>query len=131
MVIDSHTLTWWLERAPELSGKASQIFEQAPGAGRPLMVSAVTFWEMRMKECRGQFLPKAPVRHWPGLLRKVPWMQVVDTTPEIWLRAAELDWAHRDPADRIIATTALIHGVPVLTKDRVFHEEDSPVKAVW
>lgn len=131
MVIDSHTLTWWLERAPELSGKASLILEQAPDAGRPMMVSAITFWEMRMKECRLQFLPKNPVREWPALLREVPWIQVVDTTPAIWLLAAELDWAHRDPADRIIAATALLHGMPVLTKDRVFHEKNCPVKAVW
>jgi PIN domain nuclease of toxin-antitoxin system len=58
-------------------------------------------------------------------------MQVVDVIPEIWLLAADLDWTHRDPADRIIAATALLHGVPVLTKDQVFHAEDSPVKAVW
>jgi PIN domain nuclease of toxin-antitoxin system len=131
MVIDSHTLTWWLERAPELSGKATDVFEQAPGGRRPLIVSAVTFWEMRMKERRGHFLPKTLVRRWPALLRRVPWMQVVDVTPEIWLLAADLDWTHRDPADRIIAATALLHRVPVLTKDRVFHAEDSPVMAVW
>jgi PIN domain nuclease of toxin-antitoxin system len=65
------------------------------------------------------------------LFAAVPWIEIVDTDSKTWLLAAELDWSHRDPADRIIAATALIHGVPVLTKDRVFHGKDSPVKAVW
>jgi hypothetical protein len=34
MGIDSHTPTWWLEWAPELSAKASEVWEQAPGGRR-------------------------------------------------------------------------------------------------
>jgi hypothetical protein len=34
MGIDSHTPTWWLEWAPELSAKASEVLEQAPGGRR-------------------------------------------------------------------------------------------------
>ncbi|MDC0325242.1 PIN domain-containing protein [bacterium] len=50
---------------------------------------------------------------------------------ELWLSMAVIDWAHRDPVDRLIAATAIEYNVPVLTKDRVFHAPDSPVEAVW
>ncbi len=52
-------------------------------------------------------------------------------SPELWMRMAELEWSHRGPADRLIAATALLHDVPVLTKDRRFHAADSLVEAVW
>lgn len=44
---------------------------------------------------------------------------------------AELDWDQRDPADRIIAATALAQGVAVLTKDAMFHQPGCPVEALW
>ncbi len=131
MVIDSHTLIWWLEGNELLSYHAREILQNGPSLESPLRVSAVTFWEMRMKEHRGQLHPQTPVSEWPALLAEVPWIEVVATGPDIWLLAAALDWAHRYPADRIIAATAQIHGVPVLTKDEMFHRGDCPVKAVW
>ena len=45
--------------------------------------------------------------------------------------SADLRWDHKDPADRIIAATALAQGVAVLTKDARFHRGDSPVEAEW
>lgn len=131
MVIDTHTLTWWLEEAPILSKQAAEVFRTTPETAGILRVSSVSFWEMRMKERRGHFLPKIPVSEWPAFLARVPWIEVADTDSNIWLSAAELDWSHRDPADRIIAATALAFGVPVLTKDRAFHAENSPVEAIW
>lgn len=94
-------------------------------------MASVTFWEMRLKERRGRIEPKTPVESWPRVLGAIAPIQIIDTSPTIWIRSANLRWDHKDPADRIIADTALVHGVPVLTKDRAFHEADSPVEAVW
>jgi PIN domain nuclease of toxin-antitoxin system len=131
MVIDSHVLYWWLDGFPRLSKRALDVLENAAVEGALLKIAAVTLWEFADKERQGKFVSRQPVAMWPKLLHDVAWLKMVDTSAEIWLTAAALDWDHRDPADRIIAATALIHGVPVLTKDRVFHEKGCPVKAVW
>lgn len=131
MVIDSHVLYWWLDGFPKLSKRALEVLEHAAEEGATLKIAAVTLWEFADKERHGKFISRQPVAMWPQLLRDIPWLKIVDTNAETWLAAAALDWDHRDPADRIIAATALLHGVPVLTKDRVFHEEGCPVKAVW
>jgi len=131
MVIDSHVLYWWLDGFPRLSPDACRVLERAEQGDGVLKIAAVTLWEFADKERQGKFMARQPVIKWPFLLRDIPWIQLIDTDVEIWLAAATLDWAHRDPADRIIAATALLHGVPVLTKDRVFHEKSCPVKAVW
>ncbi|MEX2579295.1 MAG: type II toxin-antitoxin system VapC family toxin [Verrucomicrobiales bacterium] len=131
MVIDSHVLYWWLDGFPRLSKKADEVLRESHAGGNPLLVAPVTFWELSDKERRGRFSSRRPVSEWPTLIAKVPWMEIVDTDSSIWIAAAALDWSHRDPADRLIAATALARGVPVLTKDRVFHRKGSPVAAVW
>jgi len=131
MVIDSHALLWWLEGSDALSARAAEVLNGGASRGVRLLVPAVVLWEMRLKERRGLIDPRTPVTAWPVLLRKLDHIEIVATVVEIWLMAAELRWDHRDPADRIIAATALHHGVPVLTKDGRFHVADSPVAAVW
>jgi PIN domain nuclease of toxin-antitoxin system len=131
MVIDSHTLLWWLERSSELSDTARRTLDEAADGDAVFFFVAVSFWELYRKELRGTLKPKVSVRRWPKLLDRMDWMRLIDGSPEIWLKMAELDWAHQDPADRLIAAVALHHGVPVLTRDRRFHASDSPVKAVW
>jgi PIN domain nuclease of toxin-antitoxin system len=131
MVIDSHVLYWWLEGHPRLSPQALQIIEAAETGTTQLPLSPVSFWELARKEGRGSFSSRRPVREWPGILDKADWIEIVPTTTQIWLLSAELNWAHKDPADRIIAATALLRGVPVLTRDRLFHQSDCPVEAVW
>jgi PIN domain nuclease of toxin-antitoxin system len=131
MVIDSHVLYWWLDGHPRLSARALSVIENAAAGGPPLLFSPVTFWEFGLKERVGKFSARRPVREWPEILEPVGWIAAISTDTRIWLKAAELDWSHRDPADRLIAATALAHGVPVLTMDRIFHQPGCPVEAVW
>lgn len=131
MVIDSHTLLWWLERSSELSDTARRTLDEASDGESVFYVAAVSFWELYRKELRGTLIPKVSVRRWPEMLDRMGWMRIIDDSPDIWLGMAELEWAHQDPVDRLIATVALRRGVSVLTRDRRFHAADSPVSAVW
>lgn len=131
MVIDSHTLLWWLDGDDRLSERARRILENEAAEPNSLVVSAVTFWELRLKEIRGKLTPKRSVDTWPALLRRFPHMRIKEVGIGHWLHVAEMDWENRDPADRIIAVTAIHLGVPVVTVDDKFHRPNSPVKAVW
>jgi len=131
MVIDSHTLLWWLEGDKRLSEPARRMLDNEAATPGSLVVSAVTFWELRLKEVRGHLTPKRPVNTWPELLHKMPHLRIAEVRLGHWLRVAEMDWQNRDPADRIIAATAIELGVPVVTVDGKFHREDSPVETVW
>jgi PIN domain nuclease of toxin-antitoxin system len=131
MVIDSHTLVWWLENSEEISEVARDVLDHADERGEAHRVCAVTFWEIALKVRRGQMMTKFPVDRWLAILGELRWLTIEETTAEVWLKTAEMEWSHRDPADRIIAATALIHGEAVLTRDGRFHAADSPVKAVW
>lgn len=132
MIIDSHALLWWLEGSPKLSKRAAAAFAEAGRTGTRLIVKPVTFWELHRKQLLGKLETHRPIAQWPEILRTLfPYIELFAVTVDLWLAMAELDWAHQDPADRLIAVTAMKFGVPVLTKDRKFHVSDSPVEAVW
>ena len=131
MVIDSHTLLWWLDGDGRLSERAQRILDNEAAEPDSLVVSAVTFWELRLKEVSGKITPRKPVKTWPELIRRLPHMRIEEVGVGHWLRVAEMDWGNRDPADRIIAATAIRLGVPVVTLDAKFHAVDSPVEALW
>jgi PIN domain nuclease of toxin-antitoxin system len=130
MVLDSHTLLWWLEGDPRLSEQARRLLDREDPLAR-FIVSAVSLWELRLKEVRGQLSPRRPVSTWPELLGRLPHLRIVEVALDQWLAIAEMQWDNRDPADRLIAATALQHGMSVLTIDAKFHQPGSPVRAVW
>ena len=131
MILDSHSLLWWLEGDDRLSATAAKVFEEGRAGKRRLILNPVTFWELRLKELRGTLQVKTSVALWPRVLEDLKWIEVIDVGTDLWMALAELDWPHRDPADRLIAATALKYDVPVLTKDKKFHQSGSPVEAVW
>ena len=131
MLIDTHVLYWWVEFPGKLSTKAVQIFEEADNGSRNIALCSVSFWELEMKVKRGLLQTTRPLSDWVNLMTKLRWMEIVNTSASVWLKSADLEWEHRDPADRIIAVTAFEWGFPLLSKDRIFHEPSSPVEAVW
>jgi PIN domain nuclease of toxin-antitoxin system len=44
-------------------------------------------------------------------------------------RLIQLDFHHRDPFDRIIIAQALTEGLPIATKDEIFHKYG--VNIIW
>ena len=132
MIVDSHALLWWLEESPSLSKKAAEAFEHAESKKSRLILNPVTFWELRRKQLNGKLETRRSIDQWPEVLRNLfPWIEIIEVGSDLWLALADLAWDHQDPADRMIAVTALKFDLPVLTKNRMFHESDSPVKAVW
>ena len=54
--------------------------------------------------------------------------EIVQLDPAVCLMAGSMTWPHRDPFDRMLAATALIHGLPIISADRVF---DGLVTRIW
>lgn len=46
------------------------------------------------------------------------------------LTAGQLDWTHRDPFDRMLASQAIVESMVIITADQVFHEFPL-VEALW
>jgi PIN domain nuclease of toxin-antitoxin system len=131
MVIDTHVLLWWLTDTEKLSATARDFMNRCESGEDRCVISGVSLWELEHKRRKGSLPLSHPIRTWLPKLQELEFVEVTGASAELWLSAAELTWAHRDPADRLIAATALARGVALLTKDSLFHTSDSPVKAVW
>ena len=131
MVLDTHTLLWWLSNDLALSSVAGERIQTCLEGRGYMIISGVSLWELEWKRRSGKLALPGSVRPWLPRLRGLRGVLLEGISFERWIAMAELDWAHRDPADRLIAATALEHDVPVLTKDRIFHADDSPVDAIW
>jgi PIN domain nuclease of toxin-antitoxin system len=87
-----------------------------------ISVSTITLYEIGQKVRLGK---------WPEMAPKVTTLieivrsqggRLLNVSPEISLAAAALDWSHRDPFDRLIAATAIVHNLTLVSADTVFDD---------
>jgi PIN domain nuclease of toxin-antitoxin system len=103
-------------RSPRLSKRSIEEVESA----RDVYVSPISFFEIGQKVRLGKWPEMEPfASRLSGLLIQQGG-RIATLTDEICLRAGTLDWAHRDPFDRIIAATAIISNLKLLSADPVF-----------
>ena len=118
IVLDTHALVWWADSGSKLSRKAQQATREK-ARRRELIASAISAFEIVTLERRGRLAFKTPVAEWLADLRKLPELSIYPVTDEIAERAGGFgDVFPGDPADRIIAATALVLGAPLVTYDR-------------
>lgn len=116
-LLDTHILIWWLTDATRLSQRQREVVNSAsPDA--PLHVSDISLWEVATLYSLGRIRLGLPLRDWldkavaPPLVRRQP------ISPAVAAEVAALpDSFHRDPADRIIVSTARVLGATLLTRD--------------
>lgn len=124
LLLDTAVLLWWLQDPAKLSRPARAQLAMLPDA--PLLVSSVSFWEIGMKSGRGLMdLGDS----FDGFMRRIESMSGLSILPvdlAIWRQMLALDWAHRDPADRIIVATSMHYRATLLSSDRAirsFHPD--------
>lgn len=116
IVLDTHALLWWALDPAALSKRATSICEDMERKGG--FASSISIWELGIKVARRHLDIGIDIAE---LARRVVASGVVELLPvdtEVWLASLGLKWRHRDPADRVIVATALMKGLPILSKDR-------------
>jgi PIN domain nuclease of toxin-antitoxin system len=82
-----------------------------------LWYSPISVWEIGMLHVRGRVQLQGGPRAWlETALARFP-LEEAALTREVALRSAELDLGHRDPVDHMLAATALVHGLTLVTLD--------------
>jgi PIN domain nuclease of toxin-antitoxin system len=120
IVLDTHALLWWALDPAQLSPVAAATVETMERDGG--FASSISIWELGIKIKRGQLEIGTGVEEFARRIERSGVVELVPVDTAVWLRSLELDWDHRDPADRVIVATALIVGRPLLTRDRVLHD---------
>ena len=116
ILLDTNALIWLAQDLP-LSQLAERSIDEA-AAARGILVSAVSAWEVGNLMRRGRLKSPLSIPDWFERAASKLGFQTVDLTAEIALASTELDWSHRDPADRFLVATARSLNVPIVTGDR-------------
>lgn len=115
ILLDTHALLWLEQESPALGRAARRLADEALGAGR-LAVSAISFWEVALLSVKGRIEADLPVAQWRRDLLGAGLVEV-PVDGEIGASAARLSDLHADPADRMIAATAILKGATLLTAE--------------
>jgi PIN domain nuclease of toxin-antitoxin system len=123
ILLDTHVLVWWVDGdTRKLSRKARQALEQN-NTRSELLVASISIFEIATLERRGRLRFKIPASEWLAQVRRLPEYRIEPLTDDIAERAGQFgDTFPGDPADRMIAATALLRGVPLVTYDERLRE---------
>ena len=130
IVLDTHALIWWVSGSAELSARAARAIRTAARRG-PVLASAISVFEIATAARRGCLELGAPLDRWLQDVGLLPELRFEPVSAAIAQQAGNFE--HHipgDPADRIIAATALVLGLRLVTADRRLARA-SVVEAVW
>jgi len=117
IVLDTHVWLWWIS-CPEKLGAAAMQAVNAAVAGNGIVLSSISTWEIALLVEKGRLELAVTMQDWVRTTESLPFVRFAPVDNTIALRSVSLPGAfHADPADRIIAATALVMGLPLVTKD--------------
>jgi PIN domain nuclease of toxin-antitoxin system len=130
ILLDTHALVWWVSDSAKLSAPARRAIAGALRRG-PLVASAISVFEIATAARRGRLALAVPAAQWIKDLLSLQELRIEPVTAAIAGLAGELaDPMPGDPADRIIAATAALLQLRLVTADDRL-QRSLKVRAVW
>jgi len=125
ILIDTHTLLWFLNDSDQLSTKAKRIIENP---ANNISVSIASFWEISIKLSLSKLVLDIPFE----LLfseTESQGIQILQINKAHLIYLKELPFVHKDPFDRIIVCQGIIEGSVIISIDKVFDRYNA--ERIW
>lgn len=130
ILLDTHTLIWTASDPKRLSREAYRTIERA-AASNAIAIAAISLWEIAWLLQNNRLRTRGTVRQTLTEYVTRTRSQVLDLSAEIAVVAAQLpESVPGDPADRLVVATALVHAIPLVTKDARI-QDSRTCKTVW
>lgn len=118
IVLDTHTLIWWINGPQKLSKKAREIINQEKHREGSILVSSISTLEIYRLVKNGKLQLINDTDSWLEKIESLPAVRFVPIDNKVAITSINLpDFDHKDPADRIIIATALQFGATLITSD--------------
>ena len=129
ILLDTCALIFDALTPERLSVSARTALEEGEAAGS-LACSDITLWEIAMLVRKGRLDPGTDSATFSRLALDARGVRVLAITPEIARASVEIELPQGDPADRLIAATAIAHAAALLTNDYRLLESNL-IETLW
>jgi PIN domain nuclease of toxin-antitoxin system len=130
IVVDTHVAVWDALCSRRLSRRAREAFDEA-NAGDGIVLCDISLWEIAMLMAAGRLKVDAGYCEFIGNVLKSNAYRLHPITPAVAELSSQLFAdAHKDPADRIIAATAIVSQAPLVTADE-YLRRSRQVRTIW
>src|SRR5258708_35316380 len=128
ILLDTHVLLWMASGPNRLSAKAREAIRSAR-QNSGVAIATITLWELAWLAQNGRIQISSSVETF--VRETVARVILKPMTPEIAAVAAGLPIAYpKDPADRVIGSTAIVEGIPLITADQQICRSKA-VQTIW
>lgn len=117
LLLDTHTLLWFLGNDAALSATARQAIEDP---ANHKLVSIATCWEMSIKAGLKKLGLVEPVGTFLSRELAANNFDLLDITLTHATAVELLPQHHRDPFDRLLVVQARVEGIPIVSADAAF-----------
>ena len=123
LLLDTHTLLWWLQNDNKLSKNARELVGMAENQ---VFVSLASLWEITLKVSLGRL--DFPVHAMANQLEVNAFEPLTIDLPHL-VELSQLPMLHNDPFDRMLIAQARAENLLLITKDGEISRY--PVKCRW
>jgi PIN domain nuclease of toxin-antitoxin system len=129
ILVDTHVVVWLALDQAQLSKKARAAIDDARRNGDGLAISDITFLELATLASKGRIRLDISLE---SFLHEIETrFTILPISGRACVRALGLPATYpQDPADRIIAGTALVEGLSLLTADRAIRRSRA-LPTIW
>ena len=130
IAVDTHVILWDALEPERLTAVAKRTLTKADRSDG-IILSEISLWEIAMLMQKNRLHVETDYQSFTDLLLQSRKIVLQNLTPAIAGLSVSIDLGKdKDPADRIIAATASVKGIPLITADQEI--QGSPaVKTIW
>lgn len=129
ILADTHVVLWLALEPDQLSANALRALTEARENSGGVAIAGISLWEIAVAVSRGKVLLETQLSEFLRFVEEA--YRVIPVTGEIAERGAQFSKDYpRDPADKLIGATALVHGLQLVTRDEPIRDSGE-VPVVW
>lgn len=117
IILDTHIWLWWINQEINFLGQTrAKLIEQE----ERIAISAISCFEVAWLESHDRITLPCRREDWFEMALDGSDIELIPITPKIANKTVDLPEHHKDPQDRIIIATALVHEGNLMSMDQKF-----------